>query len=105
MFHRPGYIFTDKKNPERGIMSAILGVIACVSVCLAVYLTYQNKGAAPMQYGSVILLSMVFSIGGMVLGILAMLEKDIFRMFPVLGIVLNSLTLIAGCMILYIGVR
>ena len=30
MFHRPGYIFTDKKNPERGIMSAILGVIACV---------------------------------------------------------------------------
>ena len=61
MFHRPGYIFTDKKNPERGIMSAILGVIACVSVCLAVYLTYQNKGAAPMQYGSVILLSMVFS--------------------------------------------
>ena len=76
MFHRPGYIFTDK-----------------------------NKGAAPMQYGSVILLSMVFSIVGMVLGILAMLEKDIFRMFPVLGIVLNSLTLIAGCMILYIGVR
>ena len=65
MFHRPGYIFTDKKNPERGIMSAILGV----------------------------------------LGILAMLEKDIFRMFPVLGIILNSLTLIAGCMILYIGVR
>ena len=105
MFHRPGYIFTDKKNPERGIMSAILGVIACVSVCLAVYLTSQNKGAAPMQYGSVILLSMVFSIVGMVLGILAMLEKDIFRMFPVLGIILNSLTLIAGCMILYIGVR
>ena len=105
MFHRPGYIFTDKKNPERGIMSAILGVIACASVCLAVYLTYQNKGVAPMQYGSVILLAMIFAIIGMVLGILSMLEKDIFRMFPVIGIIFNSLTMIAGCVILYIGVR
>ena len=49
--------------------------------------------------------AIAIKVVGMVLGILAMLEKDIFRMFPVLGIVLNSLTLIAGCVILYIGVR
>ncbi len=104
MFHRPGYIFTDKKNPQRGIMSAILGAISVASVCLAVYLTYQNKGVAPAQYGSVILLSLIFAVTGMVLGILAMLEKDIFRIFPVTGIILNSMTIIAGGFILYLGV-
>ncbi len=104
MFHRPGYIFTDKKNPQRGIMSAILGVISVASVCLAVYLTYQNKGVAPAQYGSVILLSLIFAVTGVVLGILAMLEKDIFRIFPVTGIILNSMTIIAGGFILYLGV-
>ena len=104
MFHRPGYIFTDKKNPKRGIMSAILGAISVASVCLAVYLTYQNKGNAPVQYGSVILLSLIFAVAGMVLGILAMLEKDIFRVFPVMGIVLNGLTILAGGFILYLGV-
>lgn len=104
MFHRSGYIFTDKKNPQRGIMSAILGVISVASVCLAVYLTYQNKGVAPAQYGSVILLSLIFAVTGVVLGILAMLEKDIFRIFPVTGIILNSMTIIAGGFILYLGV-
>ena len=104
MFHKPGYIFTDKKNPQRGIMSAILGAISVASGCLAVYLTYQNKGVAPVQYGSVILLSLIFAVTGIVLGILAMLEKDIFRIFPVTGIILNSMTIIAGGFILYLGV-
>ena len=104
MFHKPGYIFTDKKNPQRGIMSAILGAISVASVCLAVYLTYQNKGVAPVQYGSVILLSLIFAVTGIVLGILAMLEKDIFRIFPVTGVILNSMTIIAGGFILYLGV-
>ena len=104
MFHKPGYIFTDKKNPQRGIMSAILGAISVASVCLAVYLTYQNKGVASAQYGSVILLSLIFAVTGVVLGILAMLEKDIFRIFPVTGIILNSMTIIAGGFILYLGV-
>ena len=42
MFHRPGYKFTNKKNPQQGIMASILGTIAMVSVGLAIYLTYLN---------------------------------------------------------------
>lgn len=103
MLHR-SYIFTDKKNPQKGIMSAILGMIAAVSVFLAVYFTYLNGGSAPMQYGCVILLSLIFSIIGMVLGIKAFTEKDIFRFFPIVGVVLNALSIISGGFILYIGV-
>lgn len=84
-------------------MSSILGAIALASVILAVYLTYQNKGVAPMQYGTVILLSLIFAVIGMVLGIRAGLQKDIYRLFPVLGILLNTLTILAGGFILYLG--
>lgn len=104
MFHRPGYKFTNKKNPQQGIMASILGTIAIVSVGLAVYLTYLNKGVAPMQYGTVILLSLIFAITGLVLGIRACMEKDIYRFFPIWGIILNSITLLAGGFILYLGV-
>ena len=104
MFHRPGYKFTNKKNPEQGIMASILGTIAIVSVGLAVYLTYLNKGVAPMQYGTVILLSLLFAIVGLVLAIRACMEKDIYRLFPVLGIILNGITILAGGFILYLGV-
>ncbi len=104
MFHRPGYKFTNKKNPQQGIMASILGTIAMVSVGLAIYLTYLNKGVAPMQYGTVILLSLLFAIVGLVLAIRACMEKDIYRLFPVLGIILNSITILAGGFILYLGV-
>ena len=103
MLHR-SYIFTDKKNPQNGIMSAILGMIAVVSVFLAVYFTYLNEGVAPMQYGCVILLSLLFSIIGMVLGIKAFTEKDIFIFFPIAGVVLNAISIISGGFILYVGV-
>ena len=104
MFHRPGYKFTNKKNPQQGIMASILGTIAMVSVGLAIYLTYLNKGVAPMQYGTVILLSLLFAIMGFVLAIRACMEKDIYRLFPVLGIILNGITILAGGFILYLGV-
>ena len=104
MFHKIGYKFTNKKNPQQGIMASILGAIAMSSVGLAIYLTYLNKGVAAMQYGTVILLSLIFSIIGLVLGIRSCMEKDIYRLFPVLGIILNSVTVLAGGFILYLGV-
>ena len=85
-------------------MASILGVIANVSIVLAVYLTYQNKGAAPMQYGTVILLSLIFALVGLGLGIRSSLEKDIYRIFPVLGILLNSVAMLESGFILYLGV-
>lgn len=104
IFGKEGYIFTDKKNPKWGIMSSILGLIAGVSICLAVHRTYLNKGTALMQYGAVVLLAMVYAVAGLVLGIRSLTEKDIFRFFPIIGIFLNLLTMIASCLILYLGV-
>lgn len=104
IFGKGGYIFTDKKNPKRGIMSAVLGLIATASISMAVHFTYQNKGTALMQYGAVVILAMIYAAAGLALGIRSLTEKDIFRFFPILGILLNSLTVIAGGIILYLGV-
>ena len=102
-FKKAGYIFTDKKNPRWGIMSTLLGLIAVVSVAAAVYFTYLENGVAPMQYGMVILLSVIYSMIGMVLGVRSLLEKDIFKLFPIIGIVLNVIAAIEGGIILYLG--
>ncbi len=85
-------------------MSTILGLVAGVSICMAVHRTYLNQGAAPMQYGAVVLLALVYAVAGLVLGIRSLMEQDIFRFFPVMGIFLNVLTVIAGGIILYLGV-
>lgn len=101
---RKGYIFTDKKNPKWGIMSTILGLVAGISICLAIHRTYLNEGTALMQYGAVVLLAIIYAVAGLVLGIRSLMEKDIFRFFPVIGIFLNVLTVIAGGIVLYLGV-
>ena len=94
MSRRAGYKFTNKKNPIKGVAAFILGVIALGSLILAIYLTFQNQGVAPLQYAIAVILSIVMAIAGMVCGIMSCLEKDIFKLFPILGVVLNLLSLL-----------
>ena len=103
MSRRAGYKFTNKKNPIKGVAAFILGVIALGSLILAIYLTFQNQGVAPLQYAIAVILSIVMAIAGMVCGIMSCLEKDIFKLFPILGVVLNLLALLLSGFILYMG--
>lgn len=104
MFHRIGYKFTKKRNPKKGVMSTSLGLISAISIYLAVYFTFLNHGEALMQYGAVILLCMVYSAVGFVLGVMSCREQDIYRLFPIAGVVLNTIGLLTCGFILYIGV-
>ena len=101
---KSGYIFTVKTHTKKGIMSVILGVISIFSIVAAIYLTYKNKGSAIPEYGAAVLLAMLFSLIGMVLGVVSRVEKDQYYFFPNLGIFLNFMGLAMVSMILYAGV-
>ena len=64
---RRGYIFTDKKESKQGILSSVLGALSLASLIAAVYLTFQNQGVAPVKYGVVGLLCLIFSGTGLTL--------------------------------------
>lgn len=74
-------------------MSTILGVISNASLGIVLYLTYLRGGDAPISYGLTGLLATIFSMIGLVLGVLTVQERDRFVLFPVLGIVLNLVAL------------
>ena len=103
--HKVGYKFTNKKHPLKGSMSFVLGVISLASILLAVYLTFMAHGTALKQYGTVVLVSILFSITGLVMAIMSLLEQEIYRFFPIGGVVLNTLTIILSGFILYLGVN
>ncbi len=86
---RKNYIFTNRKHSKRAIMSAILGVISNASLGIVLYLTYLREGAATPGYGLTGFLAAVYSIIGLILGVVAAQEQDTFKLFPVLGILLN----------------
>lgn len=84
-------------------MSTILGTISTISLGIVVYLTYRNGGEATAGYGITGLLATVFSLIGLIIGIITVREKEHFRLFPILGIVLNLLALAGVSLILYAG--
>ena len=103
MEKKKGYKFTNKKHPEKGIMSTILGIISLVSVGAAVYRTYLAKGEASTNMGVVGLMITIFSVTGVVLAYISKKEIDKFMFFPYLGMLLNILALGCISMILYAG--
>lgn len=100
---RKNYIFTNKRYSEKSIMSAILGVISLGALIAAIYYTFLAGGEAMVGYGVTGLLAMIFSIVGLVLGILSKLEKDKFYLFSYIGIVTNALAVLSIVYIIYVG--
>ena len=98
-----GYKFTNKKHPEKGIMSTILGIISLVSVGVSVYQTYLAKGNASTNMGVVGLMVTIFAIAGVILGYISKNEYDKFLFFPYLGMILNIVALACVSVILYAG--
>lgn len=103
MLRIKGYIFTNKKHTEKGIMSTILGILAIITLSTAIYLSYLNKGAASARYGAAALLAVIFMIIGIILGMWSTTEREKFRLFTVLGIITNVLAFGMLSIILFAG--
>ena len=73
-------------------MSTILGLLSITTFGLSVFFTYKNGGQALMKYAAAAFVAAIFCVAGLVLGIMSLLEKDIFKLFPNLGIILNGLS-------------
>ena len=86
-------------------MSVILGIISLVSLGIVVFRTYQNGGEATVGYGLTGVLATIFSMVGLLLGILTVKDKSYYPFFPILGIVLNILAFAFVSAILYVGAK
>lgn len=86
---RKKYIYTNKRHSLRAVMSTILGLISNASLGIVVYLTYLKHGEAAVSYGLTALLAALFSVIGLILAVLMVQQKDYFKFFSVLGILLN----------------
>lgn len=100
---RDRYMFTDNRHPEKGIMSSILGIISVTALTCAVFFSYKNGGQALVQYAAATMLAAIFSVVGLVIGIMSRFEKDVFYLFPNLGIILNSIAVLFVVFILLLG--
>ncbi len=100
---KKGYKFTNKKHSEKSVMSTVFGALSMTSMIVLIYLSYRLRGEVPVNYGIAVMLILVFGIVGLILGVLAMQEREKFRFFAIMGLVLNGLAIVSVSAVLYAG--
>ncbi len=100
---KKGYKFTNKKHSEKSVMSTVFGALSMISMIVLIYLSYRLRGEVPVNYGIAVMLILVFGIVGLILGVFAMQEREKFRFFAIMGLVLNGLAIVSVSAVLYAG--
>lgn len=84
-------------------MATILGIISLTSLGIVLFMTYRSAGEAAVGFGFTGLLATIFSTIGLGLGIVTFQDKNYYRVFSVLGTLLNLAALGGISLILYAG--
>ena len=95
-------MFTNRRHPYIGIMSAILGVISLVSLIYGIAGSYLLGGEVPMKFGVACALATLYSLVGWFLGVMAVRIPASFRLTGIIGIILNSASLLIAAFLLWI---
>lgn len=84
-------------------MSTALGALSVFTIIYSIYLSFLNGGQAMTKYAAAVLFCLVYSVAGLILGILSRVERDIFTVFPNLGIMLNVIALVGIGILLFLA--
>ena len=103
MAKKKGYKFTNKTHSQKAVMSTVFGTLSCVSLIVVIYLAYLCGGQVPVNYAIAGMLALLFAVIGMILGVIAIQEKDRYKFFAWLGMILNFVALAGVSGILYAG--
>ena len=92
--------FTEKKQSVQGILSAVVGIITVLILAFVLYKTTTSGGTSGLLIGVAGFLVLACSIVGMVLSARSFKQKDIYYVWPIVGLVTNG-GVFLGMVILY----
>ena len=75
-------------------MGTLLGLIGLISMGISIYRSYLAAGNVDESAGVVSLFSLIFAVTGLILGGVTIRNRDYYRLFPRLAILLNLCLLI-----------
>lgn len=88
------YKFSVRTHPIQGIISFGFGIVSLFAFIILCVLSGNAKGTSGLMAGVVGVLSMLISIVGFVLAMIALRKRDIHYRFPVIGGILNGILMI-----------
>ncbi len=96
------FIFTNKKHPYIAIMSSILGTISVLSFAFGIIRSFALQGAVTGRFGFAGALAVLYALAGLILSLYSFKIKEAFRLFAVIGLVLNTISLLVAGFLLWL---
>lgn len=103
MAKRKNYKFTNRRHSKKAVMSTFFGILSTLSLIAVIYMSYRIAGDSAVNYGFTGLLIALFSLTGIILGLLAVQEKDRYKVFAWIGLATSAVAFFGIGSILYIG--
>lgn len=98
------YSFAEKRHSQRGLVSTILGGISLVIFVVLAYLAYYLDGQGGAYMGAIGLTGAVFSLMGVILGLISFGEQDTLFLFSKIGSILSGCMMAIWIFVILIGV-
>ena len=98
------YIFTSNRHSKTGMMALMFGMMSLISFFLAVFFSIRNADEMVERMGGVGLLAMIFAFAGLVLGLMALSESDVFRILPRTGFAISVISLLLWSGVIFVGI-
>ena len=95
--------FSVKEIKPATTFGASLGVISLVTVVLLLYLTFEHGGEATISFAFAGLLVSIFSVTGLVLSILCLMDHYQPHGIGWVGLAANGVAMLSMAGILYLG--
>lgn len=100
---KKSFMFTTKHHSFQGVLGAF---IACLTFASLIFVTYESffyRGKATEKLGSVGMFSAILNVIGIVCGLTALNERDIYRWLPIADMIVNVVVLIIWVMYVLLG--
>lgn len=96
--------FKGRKQSTRGIIGFVFGIAALVAFLVMIILGGVYYVTVNLAFGITGIVAFALSIAGLVLGIKALNERDIFLQLPIAGVVLNGISLVIYLVLYIFGI-
>lgn len=101
---KANYKFTDKKIPPLSVMGAVLAVISLVTLTALLIISFLTAGQIEMKLGITTLMCLIFSLVSVVFSIRTLIQKNVFHVLAIFGLVVSSVNLLFLMYIYGLGV-
>lgn len=95
--------FSNKKHSVGGVMATLMGVASIALFVIAVMESFSARGDGGTIVGSLAMLSLAFSVFGLITGLLSYREVDRYTTFSLSGSLICGIMTVLLIMLILVG--